>query len=205
MKVKGLSIKDIMNIDLNTFNNLKESDLRAFTSRLVSAGNKRIRRLSQKGLNSPALQGLGKDKYFSTILPKDVNKQNRVNKLRNIFSEVRRFLTRETSTISGFKSYSKRTMQRIASELNISEKELKSKLDVNRLFELHHKAQDKGLISSYRHSAGSLQGRDVIAEILIDNPNADNDTIINWLEEQYEDLNADQEESEDETKETRLP
>lgn len=205
MNVKGLKIKDIMNIDLDTFNNLKESELRAYTSRLVSASNKRIRRLVESGYNSPALQGLGKDKKFSTILPKDVNKENRVNKLRHIFSEVRRFLTRETSTIGGFKDYSERTMDRIASELRMTKDDLKSKLDVNRLFELHHKAQDKGLISSYRHSAGSLQGRDVIAEILIDNPNADNDTIINWLEEQYEDLNADQEESEDETKETRLP
>ena len=205
MNVKGLKIKDIMNIDLDTFNNLKESELRAYTSRLVSASNKRIRRLIESGYNSPALQGLGKDKKFSTILPKDVSKENRVNKLRHIFSEVRRFLTRETSTIGGFKDYSERTMDRIASELNMTKDDLKSKLDVNRLFELHHKAQKKGLISSYRHSAGSLQGRDVIAEILIDNPNADTNTIMNWLEEQYEDLNADQEESEDETKETRLP
>ena len=45
MNVKGLKVKDIMNIDLDTFNNLNESELRAITSRLVSASNKRIRRL----------------------------------------------------------------------------------------------------------------------------------------------------------------
>ena len=47
MNVKGLKISDILNIDLETFNKLNEKELRALTSRLVSAGNKRIRRLQQ--------------------------------------------------------------------------------------------------------------------------------------------------------------
>ena len=204
MNVKGKTIKQIMNIDLDTFNNLKESELRAYTSRLVSAGNKRIRRLLEAGYNSPAIQGLGKEKKFSTILGKETSRRQRVNKLRETFASVRNFLTRETSTIKGYKQYANRTMERIANELNMSKEDVKSKLDVNKLFELHHKAQSKGLISSYRHSKGSMQGRDVIAEILMDNPNVTEDTLMDWLENQYEELNADEEESEDETEEKPL-
>ena len=204
MNVKGKTIKQIMNIDLDTFNKLKESELRAYTSRLVSAGNKRIRRLLEAGYNSPAIQGLGKEKKFSTILGKETSRRQRVNKLRETFASVRNFLTRETSTIKGYKQYANRTMERIANELNMSKEDVKSKLDVNKLFELHHKAQSKGLISSYRHSKGSMQGRDVIAEILMDNPNVTEDTLMDWLENQYEELNADEEESEDETEEKTL-
>ena len=66
MNVKGLKITDILDIDLDTFNNLNEKELRALTSRLVSAGNKRIRRLEKHDINSPAMQSLGNEKVFST-------------------------------------------------------------------------------------------------------------------------------------------
>ena len=202
MKVKGLKISDIMNIDLDTFNRLNESDLRHITSRLVSAGNKRIRRLQSKDINSPAIQQLGKEKKFSTKLPKGTSIQQRVNKLRSEFARARSFLSAETSTIGGNKRFRERTYERIAKETGVSTKQIK-KIG-NKLFDLLHKAQERGLVSSYRGSKGSLQARNVIAEILVDNPNADEDTILNWLDEQVDELYEDQEELEDETEEFDL-
>lgn len=201
MNVKGLKIVDIMNIDLNTFNNLNESQLRAITSRLVSASNKRIRRLQKNDINSPAIQSLGKEKSFSTRLPKSTSKQQRVNKLRSEFSRARSFLSSETSTIGGYKKFVKKTKQRIAKELNMPEKVVDKQLNVSRLFDLLHKAQERGYVSSYRGSKGSLQARNIIAEILVDNPNVDEDTLMDWLEEQTNELYEDQEEIEDETEE----
>ena len=58
MNVKGLKISDILDIGLDEFNKLKESDLRHLTSRLVSESNKRIRRLQKHELNTPAYQQL---------------------------------------------------------------------------------------------------------------------------------------------------
>ena len=81
MNVKGLSIKDILNIDLDAFNNLSESDLRKITSRLVSASNKRIRRLKEHDINSPALRGMGDMESFSTKLDPNISNQQRVNQL----------------------------------------------------------------------------------------------------------------------------
>lgn len=200
MKVKGLKIIDILNIDLDAFNKLNEKELRALTSRLVSAGNKRIRRLKEHDINSPALQGLGEEQAFSTKLPSDVSNQQKVNKLREEFSRVRNFLTSETSTISGFKKYKDRTISRIAKEMNLPVKSVKERLDINKLFEIHHKAQSEGLISSYRKSKGSIQGRNVIAEILIDNPNASEEDIMNWLRANEDELYHNTQESpEDET------
>ena len=85
VSVSGLSVNDIMEIDLDTFNKLGEKDLRAYTSRLVSASNKRIRRLEKHGIVSPAYSSLGTDVRFSTKLPKGTSKQQRVNALRNEF------------------------------------------------------------------------------------------------------------------------
>lgn len=203
MNVKGLKINDILDIDLDTFNHLKESELRALTSRLASASNKRIRRLEKHDINSPAVQGLGDAKSFSTKLPQDTKRENRVNKLRNEFARARSFLTSETSTIGGYKKYVARTYARLSKEMHIPVDDLRAKLDVNKLFEIHHKLQKAGLISSYRKSKGSIQGRDQIAEILLDNPNASYEDIERWYQENYEELNAD-ENPEDETEETEL-
>lgn len=209
MNVKGLSIKDILNIDLDTFNNMSESDLRHITSRLVSASNKRIRRLKSHDINSPALRGMGDLEQFSTKLDPNISNQQRVNQLRHTFSQMRSFLTSETSTISGYKKYSDRIMQAIAESMKTDKRTLEEKLGkdgINKLFNLHHWAQEKGYISSYRKSKGSMQGRDVIADILIDNPNATEEDIKQWFEETAERIYEEQEKDDldDETEESEL-
>ena len=204
MNVKGLKITDIINIDLETFNRLNESELRALTSRLVSAGNKRIRRLKEHDINSPAIQSLGKEQKFSTKLSNDTTTQQRVNKLRAEFSRARSFLNAETSTIGGYKKFKKKTIKKISKDLNMPEKVVEKSLDVNRLYDLLHKAQQQGLVSSYRGSKGSIQARNVIAEILIDKPDVNEDTLFDWLEEQTDEYYEDQEELEDETEEFEL-
>ena len=193
MKVKGLSIQQIMNIDLNTFNSLKESDLRHITSRLVSAGNKRIRRLEKLDINSPAYQSLGDNKRFSTKLDTNVSSQQRVNRLRQEFSRIRSFLTAKTSTARGYQSFKKETFKRLSRELNMSEKTLKKNLDIDRLFKLHHEMQKNGIIPSYRGSQGSLQARNMIADILVRNPNMTNDELKDYFENAFDEWYEQQE------------
>ena len=210
MNVKGLKISDIINIDLDTFNNLSESDLRKITSRLVSASNKRIRRLKEHDINSPALRGMGDMESFSTKLDENISPQQRVNQLRHTFSQMRSFLTSETSTIKGYKKYSDRIIDAIANSMKIEKKTLEEKLGkdgINKLFRIHHWAQEHGYISSYRGSQGSKQSRNVIADILIDNPNADEEIIKRWFEETADKLYKEEEKKnqiEDETEESDL-
>ena len=204
MNVKGLKITDIMDIDLDAFNRLTESELRHLTSRLVSAGNKRIRRLKAKDINSPALHGLGKEMAFSTKLPKGTSRQQRVNKLRAEFSRARSFLTSETSTVSGYKAFAERTKERIASELGMDSKTLGERLDLNRLFDILHKAQEKGIISSYRGSQGSVQARAVIADFIIEDPNMDEEELMARLEREADRMYEERELIEDETEDFDL-
>ena len=212
MNVKGLKIKDIMNIDLDAFNNLNESQLRAITSRLVSASNKRIRRLKERDINSPAIRGLGELNQFSTKLDKNVTPQNRVNQLRHTFAKIRNFMSSETSTISGYNKFVKRVKTKLAQDLGMTYADVDKKLNVGKMFDLLHKAQKDGLISSYRHSKGSLQGREIITEKIIDNPEMSYEDLKKILQEEsdlkYEESEqAEQkqtEDIEDETEETEL-
>lgn len=193
MNVKGLKITDILNIDLNTFNNLEESDLRHITSRLVSASNKRIRSLESKDINSPAYSDLGEEKRFSTKLKPDVTPEQRVNQLRKEFARARRFLTAETSTISGYNKFTKRIRKRIARELNLSEKVLKDKIDIGKMYDILHKLQEKGLVDSYRKSKGSMQARSMIADIMVKHGNVDEGYIMDWFEDNASKLYEEQE------------
>ena len=52
--VSGLSVEDVLNMKPNQLEVLSDSDLRKVVGRLVSAGNKRLRRFEKRGENSPA-------------------------------------------------------------------------------------------------------------------------------------------------------
>ena len=105
-KISGLSIDDILELSPDILNSLNRQDLAKLTSRLASAGNKRIKRLeeSEIGETSPALQGL-KGKKFSV-------KNKNVNELRNEFKRVKTFLSAKTSSITGWKKTRLETTKR---------------------------------------------------------------------------------------------
>ena len=106
INVSGLTIEDILDMDFNDINKLNRKDLSAITSRLVSASNKRIRRLekSTKGQTSPSLKNL-KGKTFSV-------KGKNTNQLRQEFANAKNFLQNKTSTIQGWEKEKKAIAQR---------------------------------------------------------------------------------------------
>ena len=186
INVSGMSISDIMNIDIDTFNKMNERELRAVTSRLVSASNKRIRRLEKYGIKSPAYQSLGTDTRFSTRLPKGTDARQRVNKLRQEFSSARSFLGMKTSTISGYKEYEKNIREEIESATG---RKL-GKGQVSQVYNLLHKAQERGIIpvnstGKKGGSIGSLQAREIIVEMLNDDTLQEDD-YFQKLQDEYE-------------------
>ena len=93
--VSGLSVKKILSMDVSEFNKLNKRDLQKITGRLVSAGNKRLRRAEQAGVTSPAFAFIRDNGgFFST---KDKN----INQLRSEFVRAKNFLESETGTIKG--------------------------------------------------------------------------------------------------------
>lgn len=200
--VSGISISDIMNIDINTFNKLGESDLRRITSRLVSAGNKRIRRLESAGITSPAYSSLGTSgNKFSTKLPKGISETQRVNALRQEFSRTRGFLSMKTSTISGYNEYIKEMKEEISESTGLSKKDLKG-VDLGKAFATLHKLQQSGKIpvnntGTKGGSKGSIHARNYIISQMVENPTISEEDLMKDTQEDYNDYY-------DETEETEL-
>lgn len=103
MNVKGLKISDIMNMDWDTLNKLNKEDLKSITSRLVSASNKRVKRLAEtpRGKSSFAYQSVEERGRKFSVRGMDTNQ------LKNEFSRAKRFLNMKTSTVKGWKEYRK--------------------------------------------------------------------------------------------------
>ena len=112
--VKGLSIDDIVNMDINT---LGEADLRAVATRMVSAANKRIRRLekAEYGKLSPAYGRIkNQGRMFSV-------KGKNMSQLRGEMAQMRSFIRLKTSTLSGWRKVRKYVEKRLGGTMSESD------------------------------------------------------------------------------------
>ena len=172
MNVKGLSIKDITNLDWEDVSKLTRKELASITSRLVSASNKRLKRLEQSDSlgESPALRSV-KDRTgdirFSV-------KGKTHGQLERVFKEAKHFLNLKTSTVSGYRNVLKNVRETIKTKIG----RRVSDIDVSKLFESLHKAQELGLVDK-RGSKGSDIAVGFIIDMLERNPDKSVDAIIN--------------------------
>lgn len=103
--VSGMSVQDILNMDIETFNKLNTSDLRKVVGRLVSAGNKRLRSFERAGESSPATRHVAKSGGAFSTKGKDLNA------LRSEFTRAKNFMQAKTGTRKGWKQVRKETIQ----------------------------------------------------------------------------------------------
>lgn len=111
IEVTGLSVEDILNLDVNT---LGERDLRAVATRLVSASNKRFRRLAKTsgGKFSPAYARVEKMGRTFSVKGKDISG------LRAEMAQMRSFMRLKTSTVKGWKKVRKYISQRFGGRIS---------------------------------------------------------------------------------------
>lgn len=108
--VSGKSVKDILSMDVSEFNKLGLKDMQKITGRLVSAGNKRLRRAEEKGITSPAFSYVENNGgAFST-------KGKTLNQLRAEFVRAKNFLEAETSTIKGAEKFINQSIEALHKE-----------------------------------------------------------------------------------------
>ena len=103
--VSGMSVQDILNMDIDTFNKLNTSDLRKVVGRLVSAGNKRLRSFERAGESSPATRHVAKSGGAFSTKGKDLNA------LRSEYTRAKIFMQAKTGTRKGWKQVKKETIQ----------------------------------------------------------------------------------------------
>lgn len=99
MDVRGMSLKDVMNVPRGTFLELDRSTQRVLASRLVSAANKRVRRLLKNGIDV-TLSSYVKGGKFSIKGKQGKEFLKEINRMQE-------FLSRRTSTVRGYRAYRK--------------------------------------------------------------------------------------------------
>lgn len=188
LNVKGLSIDDIMNKDWNDLAKLNLVDLKALTQRLVSASNKRLKRLesSNVGDYSSALQGRKKSGgRFST-------KGKNINEIRSEFRKAKAFLKSKTSTITGTRKVINTMSKKITGSGLDKVGGFKSERTYKRFWNLYHDLEQtqSGLIGIV---GGSAEVQKIVYDAMKNNrSNAGAIQEINQrLDELYEDLNDD--------------
>lgn len=105
--VSGMSVQDILNMDIDTFNKLGASDMRKVVGRLVSAGNKRLRSFERAGESSPATRHVVKSGGAFSTRGKDLNA------LRAEYTRAKNFLQSKTGTRVGWKKVKKETVKEL--------------------------------------------------------------------------------------------
>lgn len=103
--VSGMSVQDILNMDIETFNKLNKTDLQKVVGRLVSAGNKRLRSFERAGESSPATRHVQKSGGKFSTKGKDLNA------LRAEYTRAKNFMQSKTGTRKGWKQVKKETIQ----------------------------------------------------------------------------------------------
>lgn len=170
--VKGLTINDIMNISYTDINKMDRKELAYHTSRLASAGNKRLRRLEKggKASSSKPYEQVSKVGDFS-VKGKDVNQ------LRKEFARVKKFLRTETGSLSGLKKVERNLEKRLNTKF-------KDEQQVKEFWEVYKKVEEgqEYFIQQY----GSKELQKLIAQYQVNNPNKSIDDVINFGKEQVD-------------------
>lgn len=122
LDVSGVSIKDLDTLTFDDISRLSTDNLKILASRMVSATNKRIRRLEKANLAkySSAYKNIkAKGKRFSV-------KGKKRGRLVNMIKEMRNFLKAQSGSVQGQKALNKKVNKMIGAKKPLSSGKLKS-------------------------------------------------------------------------------
>ena len=182
MDVKGLKIKDIMNMDWETLNKMSTKDIKAVTSRLVSASNKRIRSLekSPRGRYSYAYKTIeDRGRNFSV-------RNKNVGQVKQEFKLAKRFLEMKSSTVRGWKGV-RETMEQRVSDYTYGESQTWSERTWEKYWEVYRKTEEIHGGSYTKGDSDRIQQK--LYKIFVENDKRHGvDYFSNIVESQYDEL-----------------
>lgn len=192
MNIKGLKITDIMDMDWNDLNKLTPQEMKQVTSRLVSAANKRIKRLEKapRGTESFAYQVVEERGRKFSVRGKNTNQ------LRNEFKNVRAFLKYKTSTTKGWKEYREKMEQRVSGATG-GESQQWSERTWKKFWKVYRRMEEKHGGSFQKGDSDRIQ--QMLHEIFVEHDKRRGvDYFEDIIDREYEDLyESEQEDDED--------
>lgn len=179
--VTGLTINDIINIDYNDINRMSKENIKRIGNRLVSATNKRIRRLEASNVvdYSRAYQQISKRGGQFSIKGKDRNQT-----LETI-GEMLHFLRGKTSSVQGAKKFRKDTLER----LGVTQKDIKSgKFNEREFWQTYRKLVDEtGGDDAMKNVYGSDVVQLKLRDEMLSKRHKNQDEVFNKMRELLED------------------
>lgn len=144
---------------------LSLKELKRMSHDLFAVANKRIRRLQNKDVISPALNALNDRRSGHVTFT--IGSKN-LKQLQREYSEAMAFLNLETSTVTGAKRYEAKLKQYVGSD--ISDK------NISYMFDLLHSIQERIPERVFGKVAGSMPILEQLQEMLEDDTNSDVNT-----------------------------
>ena len=127
---RTMTTSELLNLSSVEISKLKKPQLRKIVQTLASTSNKRLKRLQQKGISTPASRYANKSGKFST-------KGKNINQLRAEYIRAKNFLQSKTSTLKGYKQFKKEVQKNLAEKgINISSDKLEP------IFNIYEKLKD---------------------------------------------------------------
>ena len=106
----GLSIQDIMRMDMNKFEKYSFTEQKEIVSRLASAANKRYRNFEKKGIVNPATLYMNLEGGKISVKNKDVDS------IKEEYFRAKKFLSSKFSTQKGYREYTKQLERALKKE-----------------------------------------------------------------------------------------
>lgn len=163
--VSGLSVQDILGMDVAQFNKLNAKELRQITSRLSSAANKRIVNFQKSGEDSPALSDVMQSGGKFSVRGKNLGE------LRKEFTRAKGFLEQKTSTVTEWKKVRSRTIKTLEKQHGIKV----SKDQFSKFFKVYERLRKEDKSIADRQMRYLVMN--TLSDVMKDNPDADIDTL----------------------------
>ena len=120
----GLSIQDIMSMDMKKFESYSLKEQKEITSRLASAANKRLKTFERKEIVNPAVLKMQMEGGKISV------KNKNSDELKEEYFRAKSFLKSKFSTQKGYKQY----MEKLNDSLNIDQKGIYKGMNASLLY-----------------------------------------------------------------------
>lgn len=178
LDVSGLTVQDILEMDYATINKLSTQNLKALSQRLISASNKRLKRIEKSNLTDfskpyKQVKTKGKGHRFSN------RGKNRQQTLKQ-FQKMKQFLNRQTGSVSGIRKTQRDFNRRMGTQV--------AKSNLKKFWQIYRQFEESNLYITKSKQGNSLSVQEFLAMEIRHDKNEDSllEKLNRFAEEMYE-------------------
>ena len=178
----GLTIQDIMSMDMKKFESYSLREQKELTSRLASAANKRLKTFERKEIVNPAVLKMQMEGGKISV------KNKSQDEIKEEYFRAKTFLKSKFSTQKGYKQY----MEKLNDSLNIDQKGIYKGMNASLLYSTAFAYYDalQDISPSIQNVKDKYKIANKIAEFMQDGKDEKEifKDVFSWLSKEYEQM-----------------